>query len=84
MVEMAATEASLRSVASQPFRIYMSVSLCLRQTARHGLCGFDYLTLCIKEKNRTDKSLHGFFGGDGGSRNRVRKSLPATFYERSH
>ncbi len=28
---------SLRSVASQPFRIYMSVSLCLRQTARHGL-----------------------------------------------
>ena len=24
-----------------------------------------------------------FFGGDGGNRNRVRKSIPATFYERS-
>ena len=118
-------------------------TLRLRRTARHGLCGFEYLTikkqqtdrsrsvvsggdggtrsfallrfvrlLCkpfaficpsrsaygepldtdyavsstlkLNKKQQTDKSRSVVFGGDGGTRNRVRKSLLATFYERSH
>lgn len=65
MVEMAETEASLRSVASQTFRIYISASFRPWRTARHGLCGFDYLTLFTDIK-KTPKRMPFLYGGDEG------------------
>ena len=47
--------------------------------AKDGLCGFDYR----KKINPNRKIGLSLFGGDGGNRNRVRKSIPATFYEHS-
>ena len=47
--------------------------------AKYGLCGFDYR----KKTDPNRKSIQICFGGDGGNRNRVRKSIPANFYERS-
>ena len=74
LVEMAETEASLRSFASQTFRIYMSLLLRKRWTMR-------FRFPLIKEKPRIKPRFS--FGGDGGNRNRVRKHIPANFYERS-
>ena len=74
MVEMAATEAPLRELLRN-LRI-----ICPFCFAKDRLCGFDYLEKKVTESLETPLS---FYGGDGGNRNRVRKSIPATFYERS-
>lgn len=47
--------------------------------AKYGLCGFDYR----KKTDPNRKMIQICYGGDGGNRNRVRKSIPANFYERS-
>ena len=36
-----------------------------------------------KKTDPNRKSIEICYGGDGGNRNRVRKSIPANFYERS-
>ena len=62
------------AVATQPSHLYVPFA-----DAKDGLCGFDYRI----NKTRTNYIGSSFIGGDGGNRNRVRKSIPATFYERS-
>ncbi len=71
MVEMAETEASLRSLLRNLSHLYIPFA-----NAKDGLCGFDYL-----KKEMPQKWSISFTGGDGGNRNRVRKSIPETFYE---
>ena len=73
MVEMASTEASLRLLLRN-LRIYMSILLRKIWTMRFRL---------PKKTDPNRKSIQICYGGDGGNRNRVRKSIPANFYERS-
>ena len=73
MVEMASTEASLRLLLRN-LRIYMSILLRKRWTMRFRL---------PKKTDPNRKTIQICYGGDGGNRNRVRKSIPANFYERS-
>ena len=73
MVEMASTEASLRLLLRN-LRIYMSILLRKIWTMRFRL---------PKKTDQNRKSIQICYGGDGGNRNRVRKSIPANFYERS-
>ena len=72
---MAETEASLRKLLRNLSHLYVPFA-----NAKDGLCGFDYL-----DKNKKSRNIGTFYfnGGDGGNRNRVRKSIPETFYERS-
>ena len=72
MVEMAVAEASLRPLLRNLSHLYVPFA-----DAKDGLYGFDYL---IKNK-KLRKIGVSVFGGDGGNRNRVRKSIPETFYE---
>ena len=78
LVEMASTEASLRLLLRN-LRIYMSILLRKIWTMRFRL---PCIILCKKDKATENGNLI-FYGGDGGNRNRVRKSIPANFYERS-
>lgn len=72
LVEMARTEASLRSLLRNLSHLYVPFA-----DAKDGLCSFDYL-----DKNKNPEKLEFlFYGGDGGNRNHVRKSIPETFYE---
>ena len=73
MVEMASTEASLRLLLRN-LRIYMSILLRKIWTMRFRL---------PKKTDPNRKTIQICYGGDGGNRNRVRKSIPANFYERS-
>ena len=74
MVEMARTEASLRSLLRNLSHLYVPFA-----DAKDGLCGFDYLDK--KQKPQFIIGTFVFSGGDGGNRNHVRKSIPETFYE---
>lgn len=69
---MARTEASLRSLLRNLSHLYVPFA-----DAKDGRVVFDYLD---KNKN-PEKSEFLFYGGDGGNRNHVRKSIPETFYE---
>ena len=72
MVEMARTEASLRSLLRNLSHLYVPFA-----NAKDGR-----VVSITKTKINAPKNGSIYFnGGDGGNRNRVRKSIPETFYE---
>lgn len=66
----------------KPSHFYVRTALPCGIPPYMDYCGFDYLTV-IYDIKKVPQWTPFLYGGDGGNRNRVRKSIPEAFYERS-
>ena len=76
---MAVTEASLRSLLRNLSHFYVPFA----SQKMDGAVSIPAYTFIYNKRTASLPAYRSFLGGDGGNRNRVRKHIPATFYERS-